>query len=176
VERYRALAAELGVDDVVRFHGHTDQQDLVRQYPDFDVFLFPSWDREPFGSAPVEAAAAGCVPVISELAGVAEWFLDGGSAIMVTPSTAGVVDAMSRVLDEDFDLARMGRAARRVATGPLDAGRVLDRLLTSVDGAIERGTNGSRLDDPGLATDLLALDRRAAELMHAAVLRAERGE
>lgn len=176
VERYRALAADLGVDDVVRFHGHTDQQDLVRQYPDFDVFLFPSWDREPFGSAPVEAAAAGCVPVISELAGVAEWFLDGGSAIMVTPSTEGVVNAMSRVLDEHFDLARMGRAARRVATGPLDAGRVLDRLVNSIDGAMERGTSGSRLDDPALATDLLALDRRAAELMHAAVLRAERGE
>lgn len=176
VERYQALAAELGVDDVVRFHGHTDQKDLVRRYADFDVFLFPSWDREPFGSAPVEAAAAGCVPVISELAGVAEWFLDGSSAVMVTPTTAGVVEAMSRVLDEDFDLARMGRAARRVATGPLDADRVLDRLVGSIDRAMERGGDGDRLDDPALATDLLALDRRASELMHAAVLRAERGE
>ena len=175
VDFYRALAEERGVGDSIRFHGYTEQKDLVRRYVDFDVFLFPSWDREPFGSAAVEAAAAGCVPVISELAGVAEWFLDGGSAVMLTPTAEGVRQAMERVLDPEFDLKRVGAAARRVATGPLDAERVLDRFVQCVADVIRDRTEGGRVDDPDLATELLALDRRAVELMHAAVLRAERG-
>jgi glycogen(starch) synthase len=176
VERYRERAESLGLADLVRFHGHIDQNDLASRYVDFDVFLFPSWDREPFGSAPVEAAAMGCVPVISELAGVAEWFLDGGSAILVTPTTDGFVAAMERVLADDFDFERVGGAARRVAAGPLDANRVLDRLEVLISRAAAAGPRSSRLDDPGLGAELLELDRRASELMHAAVLRAERGE
>lgn len=174
--RYQQLAEQLGLSDLVRFHGHVGQRELGERYLDFDVFLFPSWDREPFGSAPVEAAAAGCVPVISELAGVAEWFLDGGSAIMVSPTVEGVQSAMARVLADGFDLERMGRAARRVASGPLAAGHVLDRLELVMADVLRDSDRPNRLDDPGLAAELLALDHRASTLMHAAVLRAERGE
>lgn len=175
-DRYQGLAEQLGVAEIVRFHGHIDQRDLGERYLGYDVFLFPSWDREPFGSAPVEAAAAGCVPVISELAGVAEWFLDGVSAITITPTTEGVQAAMARVLAEDVDIERMGRAARRVTTGSLAAGHVLDRLEGVIGDALIADTGQNRLDDDSLAPELLALDRRASELMHAAVLRAERGE
>jgi len=176
LEHYRGRTSALGLDDVVHFHGFTAQDDLRERYPDFDVFLFPTWDREPFGTAPVEAAAAGCVPLLSELAGVSEWFIDGISAVKLTPELDDTERAMRRVLDEDFDLESMGTSAQRVATGVLSERSVHERLLRKLEEAASIGWRPETADSQELATELLRLDRLASDRMHAAVLRAERGE
>ena len=38
---------------------------------------FPTMEREPFGLVPLEAAARGCVPVITQRCGIAEWLVHG---------------------------------------------------------------------------------------------------
>ena len=55
-------ARALQVDDRFRLLGLRSQAELVRLYPNYDAFLFPSWEREPFGFAPIEAAGCGVPP------------------------------------------------------------------------------------------------------------------
>src|SRR3569623_2122429 len=62
------LPRQFGVEDRVRFRGVCPQEELVRRYAshEYDVFAFPTWEREPFGCAPLEAAAYGCVMAITQ--------------------------------------------------------------------------------------------------------------
>ena len=45
-----------------RFQGSRPQAELARLYPTYDVFAFPTWHREPFAFAPLEASLAGVRP------------------------------------------------------------------------------------------------------------------
>ena len=47
------LPRQFGVEDRVHFRGSCPQEDLVRRYArhEYDLFAFPTWEREPFGCA-----------------------------------------------------------------------------------------------------------------------------
>ena len=75
-------ARKLGLGDRVRFRGSIPQDRLFRMYDEFDLFAFPTEPREPFGFAPLEAAARGCVPLMTQVCGIGEWLVHGdGSAV-----------------------------------------------------------------------------------------------
>ena len=59
---FPTLVRRLGLDDHVSFQGSRPQADLARLYPPYDVFAFPTWHREPFAFAPLEASLAGLRP------------------------------------------------------------------------------------------------------------------
>jgi glycogen synthase len=64
-------AAALGLARHVHFTGFLDARDVERAYADADVYVMPSVS-EPFGIAPLEAAARGVPVVLSRRSGVAE--------------------------------------------------------------------------------------------------------
>jgi len=102
-ESLRALAADLGVGDRVRFHGHVDESALPQIYPHLDVLAVPSvpvpgW-LEQFGRVVVEAQASGVPSVASSSGALPEVVGDGG--ILVTPGDhVALADALARFLDE----------------------------------------------------------------------------
>jgi glycosyltransferase involved in cell wall biosynthesis len=104
------LAHSLGLDDLVRFGGWRSQAELQQIYRRSDAFLFPTWEREPFGFAPVEAAAEGCVPIITGGAGVTERMVDGVHCVLIDRTADSLADAMQRVCDGAVDLAAMSEA------------------------------------------------------------------
>jgi glycosyltransferase involved in cell wall biosynthesis len=74
-------------------------------YDSYDMFLFPTHHREPFGFAPLEAASRGCVALISEDCGIAEWLVDGVH-LLKAPRVADDFAAVIRdVLDGKIKLA-----------------------------------------------------------------------
>ncbi len=82
-------------------------------YGDADVFVLASdSERENFGLAAAEAAAAGVPLVVTTRAGIAE-FVDGRAALVVAPEAAAIRAAVARVL-EDAELAS------RLRTGALE--------------------------------------------------------
>lgn len=64
-------AAELGIATRVRFTGFLGRADVERMFALADVFVLPS-RSEPFGLAPLEAAARGVPVIVSRTSGVGE--------------------------------------------------------------------------------------------------------
>jgi glycosyltransferase involved in cell wall biosynthesis len=102
VEDLRRRAAELGIQDRTR---------LRRA----DLFLFPTYAADPMPLAPLEAAAAGCVPVIPLLSGVSEWLVDRVNCIKAERTANGFAGAVRRVVEGEIELESLAaRAARAV--------------------------------------------------------------
>lgn len=122
--------AALGLGDHVHYRGCPPKEELLRRYADYDALLFPTWPREPFGFVVPEAAAAGCIPVMTAGIGAAEWFIDRRDALMLRqPEAPDLARAMLRLmrLSPERRLALRHRA-RGVAQALLRFDSALDRL------------------------------------------------
>ena len=125
-----------GIKDKVDFFNITSQQQLAAAYRFFarrrSIFALTSF-YEPFGLAPIEAAACGLVVVATRNGGPTEIFSDG-SAVLVDPQnissiTHGLLDALQR----GDDLAERGK--QRVLTK-----YTWDQTARAYLQIIERGT------------------------------------
>ncbi|CAN5183168.1 glycosyltransferase family 4 protein [soil metagenome] len=101
--------------------GPVGDDDLPALYGAADVFAMLCRDRwwgaeqEGFGIVFLEAAAAGVVQVAGRSGGSAEAVVDGATGLIVRrpDDTAGVIDALVRLLDDESLRTRMGQAARQ---------------------------------------------------------------
>ena len=108
----RAAGAEAGVE--VDFVGALPHEAVMREMARARVLVVPSRE-EALGLAPLEAMAAGCVPVVSATGGLAESVEDGVTGFSCRPDDpAELASALVRAYDAVDDLAR--RAAM-VAAG-----------------------------------------------------------
>ena len=87
---FQMMVEKLGLSDRVTFRGVRTQAELMRLYGHHDVFAFPTWEREPFAFAPLEAAANGCVPIMSQVCGNSEWMVHGVHCLKVAANSGGV--------------------------------------------------------------------------------------
>jgi glycosyltransferase involved in cell wall biosynthesis len=114
---------------IVNFHGPLDQGSIIPLYDHHDVFVFPTWRREPFGFAPLEAAGRGCVPLVSGDSGFAEWFVDGVHCIKSARDSTSFATQVGAVIDQRIDLPSIAR--RTQATVGTDFH--LDTLLPRIE-------------------------------------------
>jgi mannosylfructose-phosphate synthase len=84
VDKWKALAAELGVTDDVRWIGYIDDDDMADYYRAASVFALPS-RYEPFGMTAVEAMACGTPCVVTIHGGLEEMFDFGSQALFADP-------------------------------------------------------------------------------------------
>lgn len=98
---YENYAARLGLKNV-RFYGNVSDSKLKRILLSSDVLVLPSVNRrEAFGLVTLEAAAAGCAVVASDLPGVRDVVKDFG--ILVKPKdTKGLRKALELLSDKDI--------------------------------------------------------------------------
>jgi D-inositol-3-phosphate glycosyltransferase len=113
----RALAAEHGVLDQVRFVGRRQPDELHLWYAAADVAVTTPW-YEPFGLTPLEAMACGTPVIGSRVGGIAFTVADGETGFLVPPRDP---DALSTRLEEI-----LRDPARRVRMGQAGRARVLD--------------------------------------------------
>ena len=106
---FPALARCRDVGDLVRFRGSRRQSDLVKLYAEYDVFAFPTWHREPFAFAPLEASWRGCVPLISQHCGNAEWFVHGVHCLKAERTPDAFAASLAAILGGSIDLAPIAR-------------------------------------------------------------------
>lgn len=132
-------ARELRVGGDVSFAGPVGQDELAAALATHHVFAFPTWDREPFGIAPIEAAHHGCLPVLTGGAGVAEHLVDGVHCLKVRRAPESVAGALARVLDGDVDLTALRRRAAAVVADSLHVDVVLPQVEAVLAGAAARG-------------------------------------
>jgi glycosyltransferase involved in cell wall biosynthesis len=153
-DRFRRLAADGAVDDVVRFRGLTEQKELIRRLSGCDVFAFPTAWREPFAFAPLEAAAAGCVPLISSTSGNAEWMVGGVHCLKAPRTPQAFADALAAILRGDIDLAPIGRRAQAAVRDMFHSPTVLPAVEAALfEAAAAPGAENDRLLNAAAAAE-----------------------
>lgn len=132
-DHYLGVAIGLGLQNQVRFLGERNKSELLQQYQHYDVFLFPTWEREPFGMAPVEAAACGCVPIITSTCGVAERLVGSVHCLKIERTAEALNDAMRSILLKQVDLPAIGRAVAALVRSDL----AFDKCLTRIEEVLQ---------------------------------------
>ena len=129
----------------------------------YDVFAFPTWEREPFGVAPLEAAFQGCVPLVSRSCGIAEWLVDGVHCLKVERTAEAFARALGDILDGKVALAPLARRARAVIGRDFH----LDAIVPKIERALEQAARLPRHDarGPAEAYRLAILAERSARVL-----------
>ncbi len=149
IARYVDMVNGLGLRGMVRFLGPRSQAELLQAYAEYDALLFPTWEREPFGFAPIEAAGCATPPIMTRNCGAAERLVDGVHCIKIDRTVDDLAAAMRGVIDGSHDLARLGRHAADLVARDLSFDRCLGQIkhvLAAVPGRL----NEARLHDPQL--------------------------
>ena len=109
VESGLARAHENGWGEKVEFVGPKTMREMTGVYLNHDLFLFPTWSRDPMPIVVLESSAAGCVPMLSEYCGTAEWVEDGIDSILVERDSEAITKAIKRIFDEPHYLEAIAR-------------------------------------------------------------------
>ncbi|WP_445321588.1 D-inositol-3-phosphate glycosyltransferase [Nocardioides sp. GXZ039] len=106
-----ALAAELGIDDVVRFVPPVTQAELAQWYAAATLVAVPSYN-ESFGLVAVEAQACGTPVVAAAVGGLTTVVRDDVSGILVdSHDPAAWADALGRIVDDPALRDRLAQGA-----------------------------------------------------------------
>jgi glycogen synthase len=113
--QFRRLINERDLREVVHIMGSRPHREILDLLAGYDVFAFPTWAREPFAFAPLEAAAAGCVPLMSRDCGNAEWTIEGVDCLKADRSPAAFAESIGQIIRGKVDLASLGQRAQDIA-------------------------------------------------------------
>jgi hypothetical protein len=117
----------------VTLRGKVSQDYLEGSYTEYDVFLFPTWQRESFGNAPMQAAAYGVVPIITQGIGCTEVLQEGEEYLAIERTPYHLAHALNEIITGKVDLRRMGN---RVAVG-VRSRLSRDTLIKRVEAILE---------------------------------------
>ena len=132
------------------------QKELYDLYPQYDVFAFPTWAREPFGFAPMEAMAFGCVAVLSRACGVSEWFVDGLDCLKTERDPHAMAVAWCKLIRGEASLQEIGQQAARLVHREYRMGKILPRIEAILADAIREGGGPARPPAEAFHVALLA--------------------
>lgn len=105
-----------GLDRHVAYRGSKPKTEMVRTFEDYDALLFPTWEREPFGFVVSEAAAAGCVPIMTARIGASEWMIHEVDCLKIDRTSVALKNAMHHVIALGAEArSEFRRAARHSA-------------------------------------------------------------
>jgi glycogen synthase len=134
---YVDKAKQLNISDKVRFLGSRSQAELAQIYKTSDAFLFPTWEREPFGFAPLEAAAQGCVPIITRICGAAERLIDRVHCLKIPRDIDALCGIMRKVCSGAVNLDDIGWAGQQICRQDLSfdicLGQIEQILADTID-------------------------------------------
>lgn len=115
-------------DGAIRIIEDLGFEQMGEVYAAHDVCVLPS-TRELLGTAPIEAMAYGCVPVIAARCGSAGYLTDGEDGFVVDMDQPDRLrDTLDRLADDPALLDRVGVAARHTAETELGPRRFVERV------------------------------------------------
>ena len=154
--QFELLIRRLGLQGQVTVRGPRTQEQLYDLYPRYDVFAFPTWEREPFGFAPLEAMAHGVVAVASRVCGFSEWFVHGVDCVKVERTPEALADAFVQALRGDLPVAEIGRRGAQLARRRHHITRVLPVIEAELRAAARAGGGPARTAAEACRLALLA--------------------
>ena len=132
-EALKKKAAELGIDDRIRFSGQ--RSDVKRLLAAADLYCQPNTAPEPFGIAFIEALYARLPVVTSDIGAAPEIFHDNCSLLVSPGDAEALAEALRRLIRDQTLRVRLGSAgpsrARQLCNPITQMGR-LQELLSGV--------------------------------------------
>lgn len=112
-ECLEALVADRGITGRVTFTGRVDTADVPRYYRSAELFVLPSvWEGHPL--TVLEAWAAGCPVIASNVEGIAEFVDHGETGYLVAKrNPSELAEALRYALDNPQEAADWGEAGRQ---------------------------------------------------------------
>jgi glycosyltransferase involved in cell wall biosynthesis len=112
----RAQAERLEVEGLVDWTDPVPHELMPDIYRHADILLFPSIWREPFGLAPLEAMATGCLVVATGSGGSGEYLRHGHNALLFPVNDdRGATDAVRQLAGDAQLVAALRRGGRETA-------------------------------------------------------------
>jgi glycosyltransferase involved in cell wall biosynthesis len=140
LDRYRALAANLGLNGSVEFAGPKTARELALEYSRAALLVSPSLG-ECLSTVVLEAMCCGTAVVATDVGGIREQ-LDAQTGVIVPPQNpAALADAICWLLADRATRRAMGEVARRKARAQFSVRKMIDRyvqLYEELLGADER--------------------------------------
>jgi glycogen(starch) synthase len=133
----RAHAHSLG--DAVTFRGQLPHQELLQGLGRGHVFAFATHEREPFGIAPLQAAARGVVPLLSESCGISEWLVDGVNCLKAARTAPSFAATLRRIATGEIELGPLARRARATTLRDFEVRHWAPRVESVLEDAAGRG-------------------------------------
>lgn len=157
-QRLSSLPAEYKVDELVSFKGVSTQEELIGRYArhEYDLFAFPTWRREPFGCAPLEAAAYGTVIVMSDDCGIGEWLVGDVHCLKSARTAEAFANTFAGVLDGAIHLRPIGRRASAVIWRDFHLRRLLREIESVLARSAQQAGSYERQPDDAYRLALLA--------------------
>ena len=113
MESLQSLAQELGIEDRVVFLGWQSRRQLIEQYQNANIFLFPS-RHEGMPNAILEAMASGLPVIATCIAGSEELVVDADTGLLVPQEDIeSLQGALKKLLSDAALRQHMGAASRR---------------------------------------------------------------
>ncbi|AGA25887.1 glycosyltransferase family 4 protein [Singulisphaera acidiphila] len=132
---------------------------LLEAYRDYDLFAFPTLEREPFGLVPLEAVARGCVPIISRRCGIAEWLVHGVHCLKAERTPESFARVFAEVIERRIDLQPLARRGATAAWRDFH----LDAILPRIERLLVRASSQAK-GIAGSSHDAYRLARMAEQL------------
>lgn len=111
MEMLKSLAKEFGMNGRVTFLGWQSREQLMEQYRQANLFLFPS-RHEGMPNAVLEAMASGLPVIASRISGNEELVVDGKTGLLVPSEDIGSLrEALKKLLNEGPLRKEMGQAS-----------------------------------------------------------------
>ena len=158
------MIRRLGLDSIVTLRGVYPHSAMVKAYAEYDLLAFPTRTREPFGLVALEAAAAGCVPMLTRDCGAAEWLVHGAHCLKVDRTARSIAGTFREVLAGRIDLAPIARRAAEAAWRDFHLDVVLPKIERALRLAAVEG-RGWR-PDPAASAEAYHLALLADRLAH----------
>lgn len=114
-EYLKNLCSELKIEKDVAFLGFVNPDDVIKEFQNFDIAVFPSTlDSESFGVAAVEAESCGTPIVVSDVGGLMESTKPGVTSLVAKKASVDdLADKIDILVKDDKLRAKMGDAARK---------------------------------------------------------------
>jgi glycosyltransferase involved in cell wall biosynthesis len=123
----RAQLEELQANGVIEWLGHV--ADMPRLFNEVAIVCLPSY-REGMPKALLEAAAAGCAVVTTDVPGCREAILPGVTGDLVPPrDVAALTAALTALMADRNRRESYGRAGRKLAATRFGVVSVVDRVM-----------------------------------------------
>ncbi len=115
LETSKALAKDLGVEDVIKFRGNLPNQEILNEMRQHEIFLFTSDRNEGWGAVLNESMANGCAVVASNLIGSVPFLVKDGEngLIFQSEDIDSLYQKVKSLLDNAELLAMLSQNAQR---------------------------------------------------------------
>jgi glycosyltransferase involved in cell wall biosynthesis len=136
---FKKQVEELGLQDIVQFHGWADRKTIDTVLSQASVVAFPSIYPEAFGISGIEAMMRGKPVVGFDVGGVRDWLKDGENGYAVpVKDTSAFAERLIELLN-DFTLRdRMGKKARKMAIQQFNQDTHVELLLSIYETAMQK--------------------------------------